>query len=71
MEIYDKLVQSPTLNVFRTIDNSLMHVFHTKECSSILRDDQMNMCKGTKSITLGSQHVLVRDVQKMIDLNKI
>ncbi len=71
VEIYDKLVQSPTLNIFRTIDNSLMHIFHTKECSSTLRDDQMNMCKGTKSITLGSQRILVRSVQKMIELNKI
>ncbi len=71
VEIYDKLVQSPTLNVFRTIDNSLMHIFHTKECLSTLHDDQMNMCKGTKSITLGSQRILVRYVQKMIELNKI
>jgi chondroitin sulfate synthase len=71
VEIYDKLVQSPTLNVFRTIDNSLMHIFHTKECSPTLRDDQMKMCKGTKSITLGSQRTLVRHVQKMIELNKI
>jgi len=71
VEIYDKLVQSSTLNVFRTIDNSLMHIFHTKECSLSLRDDQMTMCKGTKSITLGSQRILVRHVQKMIELNKI
>ncbi|CAF4716175.1 unnamed protein product, partial [Rotaria magnacalcarata] len=71
VEIYDKLVQCPTLNVFRTIDNSLVHIFHTKECSPTLRDDQMNMCKGTKSITLGSQRILVRYVQKLIQLNKI
>ncbi len=71
VEIYDKLVQSSTLNVFRTIDNSLMHIFHTKECLATLRHDQMNMCKGTKSITLGSQRILVRHVQKMIELNQI
>ena len=71
VEIYDKLVQSPTLNVFRAVDNSLMHIFHTKECFSTLREDQMNMCKGTKSITLGSQRILVRKVQKMIELNQI
>ena len=71
VEIYDKLVQSPTLNVFRTIDPSLMHIFHTKDCSPTLRDDQMTMCKGTKSITLGSQHTLVKHVLKMIELNKI
>ncbi|CAF1475031.1 unnamed protein product [Rotaria magnacalcarata] len=71
VEIYDKLVQSPTLNVFRTIDTSLMHIFHTKECSTTLRDDQMKMCRGTKSITLGSQRTLVRHVLKMIELNKI
>ncbi|CAF1090399.1 unnamed protein product [Rotaria sordida] len=71
VEIYDKLVQCPTLNVFRAIDNSLMHIFHTKDCSPTLRDDQMNMCKGTKSITLGSQRILVRYVQKLIELNKI
>jgi chondroitin sulfate synthase len=71
VEIYDKLVQSSTLNVFRTIDTSLMHVFHTKECSPTLHDDQMKMCKGTKSITLGSQRTLVRHVLKMIELNKI
>jgi len=71
VEIYDKLVQSSTLNVFRTIDTSLMHVFHTKECSPTLHDDQMKMCKGTRSITLGSQRTLVRHVLKMIELNKI
>ncbi|CAF4655305.1 unnamed protein product, partial [Rotaria sp. Silwood2] len=71
VEIYDKLVQSPTLNVFRTIDTSLMHVFHTKECSPTLRNDQMNMCKGTKSITLGSQRTLVKHVLKLIEPNKI
>jgi chondroitin sulfate synthase len=71
VEIYDKLVQSPSLNVFRAVDTSLMHVFHTKECSPTLHDDQMKMCKGTKSITLGSQRTLVRHVLKMIELNKI
>jgi len=71
VEIYDKLVQSPKLTVFRTIDTSLMHIFHTKECSLTLRDDQMKMCKGTKSITLGSQRTLVRHVSKLIELNKI
>jgi chondroitin sulfate synthase len=71
VDIYDKLVQSPSLNVFRTIDTSLMHVFHTKECSPTLLDDQMKMCKGTKSITLGSQRILVKHVLKMIGLNKI
>jgi chondroitin sulfate synthase len=71
VEIYDKLVQSANLNVFRTIDTSLMHIFHTKECSATLHDDQMKMCKGTKSITLGSQRILVKHVLKMIGLNKI
>ncbi|CAF1065824.1 unnamed protein product [Adineta steineri] len=71
VEIYDKLVQSPTLKVFRTIDTSLMHVFHTKECSPTLHEDQMKMCKGTKSITLGSQRILAKHVLKMIELNKI
>ena len=71
VEIYDKLVQSPTLNVFRAVDNSLMHIFHTKECSPTLRDDQLKMCRGTKSITLGSQRILVERVLKMISINKI
>jgi chondroitin sulfate synthase len=71
VEIYDKLVQSSTLNVFRTIDTSLMHVFHAKECSPTLHDDQMKMCKGTKSITLGSQRTLATNVLRMIELNKI
>ena len=71
VEIYDKLVQSPKLHVFRAIDTSLMHIFHTKECSATLRDDQMKMCKGTKSITLGSQRILGKHVLRMIELNKI
>ncbi|CAF1437663.1 unnamed protein product, partial [Didymodactylos carnosus] len=70
VEIYDKLVQS-NLTVFRSVDNSLIHVFHAKECNSILRDDQMRMCKGTRSITLGSQKTLVTQVQKLIEQNKI
>ncbi|CAF1379687.1 unnamed protein product [Adineta ricciae] len=71
VEIYDKLVQSRNLTVFRAVDDSLMHVFHTKECSTALRDDQLTMCKGTKSITLGSQRIFVRHVKKMIELNQI
>jgi chondroitin sulfate synthase len=71
VDIYEKLVHSSSLNVFRTIDTSLMHVFHTKECSLTLRDDQMKMCKGTRSITLGSQRTLVKHVLRLIELNKI
>jgi chondroitin sulfate synthase len=71
VEIYDKLVQSTNISVFRTIDDSLTHVFHTKDCSLRLHIDQMNMCKGTKSITLGSQRILAQHVQKMFELNKI
>ena len=71
VEIYDNLVHSSTLNVFRAIDDSLIHIFHTKECSPTLHDDQMKMCKGTKSITLGSQRILVQYVQRMIELNQI
>jgi chondroitin sulfate synthase len=71
VEIYDKMVQSPHLRVFRSVDTSLMHIFHTKDCSTTLRDDQMKMCQGTKSITLGSQQILVESVRRMIELNKI
>lgn len=71
VEIYDKLVKSPSLNVFRAVDTSLMHIFHSKVCSPTLKADQLKMCKGTESITLGSQRVLHMHVRRMIELNQI
>lgn len=71
VDIYDKIVHSPNLTVFRTVDQSLMHIFHTKQCSTSLHHDQLAMCKGTKSITLGSQRVLVDHVLKLVQLNRI
>lgn len=42
------------LDVFRTPDDSLVHIFHPIICDKRLEPNQYKMCRGTKSSTLGS-----------------
>lgn len=42
------------LDVFRTPDNSLVHIFHSIVCDKRLEPNQYKMCRGTKSSTLGN-----------------
>lgn len=42
------------LSVFRSPDDTLIHVFHPINCDKNLEESQYQMCQGTKANTLGS-----------------
>ncbi|XP_059616322.1 chondroitin sulfate synthase 1 [Phlebotomus argentipes] len=42
------------LRVFRSVDTSLVHIFHTIHCDKLLDESQYKMCIGTKANTIGS-----------------
>lgn len=46
------------LNIFRSADPSLVHVFHPIICDKNLEDAQFKMCLGTRSSTLGNYKLL-------------
>uniref|UniRef100_A0A7G3ABK5 Hexosyltransferase n=1 Tax=Lutzomyia longipalpis TaxID=7200 RepID=A0A7G3ABK5_LUTLO len=45
---------SHELGVFRAVDTSLIHIFHTIHCDKLLDESQYKMCIGTKANTIGS-----------------
>lgn len=46
------------LDVFRTPDDSLIHIYHPIICDRNLEKNQYKMCLGTKSSTLGNYRLL-------------
>lgn len=55
VDVFDKFVtHSPNITIFRSVDHTLVHVFHLVECSPKLEETQMKMCKGTRKDTYGS-----------------
>lgn len=60
VDLYDRMVASRELSVFRAPDPSLVHVFHAIECDPSLPDKQMKMCKGSKEASYSSQRRLAR-----------
>lgn len=46
------------LNIFRSPDSSLIHIFHPIVCDKNLEKNQYKMCLGTKSNTLGNFRLL-------------
>ena len=49
---------SINLNVFRSPDQSLIHIFHRIICDQNLDKDQYRMCLGTRANTLGSHKLM-------------
>jgi chondroitin sulfate synthase len=47
-----------TLNVFRSADTSLVHIYHPIICDKHLDDAQYKMCLGTLGNTLGNHRLL-------------
>jgi chondroitin sulfate synthase len=68
-----KNVSNNDLNVFRSPDPSLIHIFHRITCDSNLEKNQYKMCLGTKSNTLGNfrllkeKYFLKRDFKEFIN----
>lgn len=63
VDLYEKLIAS-NLTVFRSVDVSLVHVFHKIECDRRLGDEQMVMCLGSMGTSIASQRVLADLVLK-------
>lgn len=53
-----KNISSFNLNIFRSPDPSLIHIFHHITCDKNLEKNQYKMCLGTKSNTLGNFRLL-------------
>lgn len=53
VDLYDKVVASAKLKVFRTADPSIVHVFHIVQCDPSLEPSQLKMCRGTRVDTYG------------------
>lgn len=51
---YDNAVKS-RLKIVRSVDPSLVHVYHAIKCDEHLDGDQKTMCLGTKATTLGAR----------------
>lgn len=56
---YDKVVKS-NLAIVRSVDPSLIHVYHPIHCAIDLDNTQKQMCLGTEASTLGSLQTLQR-----------
>lgn len=46
------------LSVFRSADDTLIHIFHPINCDKNLEESQYQMCQGTKANTLGSYKLI-------------
>lgn len=65
-----KNISNYNLNVFRSPDPSLIHIFHRITCDSNLEKNQYKMCMGTKSNTLGSFRLLKENYFLKRDFNE-
>lgn len=55
---YDNAVKSPNLKIVRSVDPSLVHIYHSVNCDINLDSSQRNMCLGTQASTLGALYQL-------------
>lgn len=60
VDLYEKFVKHEEINVFRSADPGLVHVYHPVICDPKLVDRQYAMCQGSKASGFGSQKSLVR-----------
>lgn len=65
-----KNISNYNLNVFRSPDPSLIHIFHRITCDSNLEKNQYRMCMGTKSNTLGNFRLLKENYFLKRDFNE-
>ena len=57
VDLYTKFSES-NIQIFRGVDPSMIHLYHTVHCDAGLNDAQMTMCIGSKSASYASMHVL-------------
>lgn len=56
--LYYESLKPKMLSVFRSPDDTLIHVFHPINCDKNLEESQYQMCQGTKANTLGSYKLI-------------
>ncbi|KAI3389052.1 hypothetical protein SNEBB_005927 [Seison nebaliae] len=54
VDLYEKIVHSPNLKIFRSTDPGLTHIYHPIKCDSFLSESQMIMCLGTQTTSVTS-----------------
>ncbi|XP_043284509.1 chondroitin sulfate synthase 1 [Venturia canescens] len=59
IDLYEKAIKSK-INVFRSPDKNLIHVYHEVECDEKLIDPQLAMCKGTRADIYANTEVLAQ-----------
>ncbi|XP_062500983.1 uncharacterized protein LOC134178183 isoform X2 [Corticium candelabrum] len=57
VDLYEKLVKSG-IEMMRSVDEGIYHIFHEKECNPSLRPEQYQSCMNSKISTSGSQKQL-------------
>ncbi|CRK90556.1 CLUMA_CG004259, isoform B [Clunio marinus] len=73
VEINQNASSSNNLDVFRSPDPSLVHIYHPIVCDKNLEKNQYKMCLGTKSNTLGNfrllkeKYFLKRDFMQLVN----
>ena len=60
VDLFDKFVDHPEIEVFRAADPGVIHVYHQVNCDPNLPVVQYSQCKGSKASILASQKSLVR-----------
>ena len=63
--LYDRLIQSNKITIFRSIDPELIHVYHPINCDTNLSPKQYEMCLGTFLSSIYSQHNLTDFIEKL------
>ena len=60
VDLFEKFVHHPEIEVFRAADPGLIHVYHKIKCDPNLSVLQYTQCQGSKASILASQKSLVR-----------
>lgn len=65
IDLFDKIVKSINLTIFRAVDSGMIHAFHPVTCDISLEPSQFQMCVGSKAACLASQRQLAEIVLTM------
>ena len=65
VDLFEKFVRHPGIEVFRAADPGLIHVYHPVKCDPNLDSLQLTLCQGTKAPALVSQNSSIRTLVSM------
>ncbi|ESP01191.1 hypothetical protein LOTGIDRAFT_139814 [Lottia gigantea] len=64
-ELYEKIIQRSDLHVLRTVDPSLIHIYHEKSCNREELGDKFTDCLGSKLSLYGNMDTLATIVMDL------